>query len=258
MDLQLKDRFFIVTGAGSGFGRAIAELLLAEGAKVLAIARTESVLESFQKQAGEKLEIMAADISLAATLDKLLLKIADRELSGVLVNAVGSPVKAFMETSLQDWDMAYSSILRWKVDLTQKMLSIFQKQHYGRMVFIESVSVKQPVENLVLSNSLRAAVTGFVKTASQEVASQGITMNILSPGYHDTAAMQRLFVKRAAVENISEAQAKADFERSIPVKRMGKAEEMAVLAAWLLSPLSGFTTGQSFSHDGGLVKGLFG
>lgn len=258
MDLQIKDRFFIVTGAGSGFGRAIAELLIAEGARVLAIARTESVLQNFQKQTGERLEIMAGDITLAATLDKLLLKIAGRELSGILVNAGGPPAKAFMETTLQDWDMAYSNIMRWKVDLTQKILPIFQQQRYGRMVFIESVSVKQPVENLVLSNSLRAGVTGFVKTASQEVASEGITMNLLSPGYHDTAAMQRLFAKKAAVENISEAQAKADFEQSIPVKRMGKAEEMAVLAVWLLSPLSGFTTGQSFSHDGGLVKGLFG
>ncbi len=118
--------------------------------------------------------------------------------------------------------------------------------------------MKQPVENLVLSNSLRAGVTGFVKTASQEMASQGITMNILSPGYHDTAAMQRLFAKKAEVENITETQAQANFEQSIPVKRMGKAQEIAVLAAWLLSPLSGFTTGQSFSHDGGLVRGLFG
>lgn len=258
MDFQLKDRFFIVTGAGSGFGRAIAEILLAEGAKVLAVARTESVLEDFKKQAGDRLEIMAADITLAASIDKLLAKIDKRELSGILVNAGGPPAKAFMETKLQDWDMAYSNIMRWKVDLTQKVLPIFQQQQYGRMVFIESVSVKQPVENLVLSNSLRAGVTGFVKTASQEMASQGITMNILSPGYHDTAAMQRLFAKKAEVENITETQAQANFEQSIPVKRMGKAQEMAVLAAWLLSPLSGFTTGQSFSHDGGLVKGLFG
>ncbi|MBU1368389.1 MAG: SDR family oxidoreductase [Bacteroidetes bacterium] len=258
MDLQLKDRFYIVTAAGTGFGRAIAERLLAEGAQVLAVARTEAVLEAFRSEAGNNLEILAEDITHSSTIDKLIAVTANRRISGLLVNAGGPPAKAFMETSLDDWDEAYRAIVRWKVEITQKFLPVFQAQQYGRLVFVESVSVKQPVENLVLSNSLRAAVTGFVKTASQEMAATGITMNILSPGYHDTAAMQRLFVKKAAVENISEEQARQVFESSIPVKRMGKAEEMAVLASWLLSPLSGFVTGQSFSHDGGLVKGLFG
>jgi 3-oxoacyl-[acyl-carrier protein] reductase len=104
-----------------------------------------------------------------------------------------------LETNLDDWDTAYNSLLRWKVELIKALLPTFQNQNYGRIVFIESMSVKQPVANLVLSNSLRLAVVGFVKTLSQEVSKDGITVNILAPGFHDTPAAQRLFVKRSEV-----------------------------------------------------------
>ncbi|MBG0780940.1 MAG: SDR family oxidoreductase [Bacteroidales bacterium] len=258
MDLQLKDRFFIVTGAGSGFGRAIAERLLEENAHVLAIARSKDVLEDFQKKVGANLETLALDVFEEQSADKIVAACKKRKIDGILVNAGGPPAKTVMETTLNDWDEAYRTIFRWKVALTQKFVPLLLSQKYGRMVFIESVSVKQPVENLVLSNSLRAAVTGFVKTLSQEMAAEGLTFNVLSPGYHDTASMKRLFVKKAALEGITEKVARQQFETSIPIKRMGKADEMAVLACWLLSPLSGFVTGQSFSHDGGLVRGLFG
>ncbi len=258
MDFQLKDRFFIVTGAGSGFGRAIASQLLSEGAFVLAIARSKDVLDDFQHNIGERLSTLALDVYKEDSIDKIIEACKNRIIDGIVVNAGGPPAKKVMETTLSDWDDAYRTLVRWKVNFTQKLVPILQKQQYGRLVFIESVSVKQPVENLVLSNSLRAAVTGFVKTLSQEMAAEGLTFNILSPGYHDTAAMQRLFAKKSSIEGISTEEAKDQFEKSIPVKRLGKAEEMAVLACWLLSPLSGFVSGQSFSHDGGLVKGFFG
>ena len=138
--------------------------------------------------------------------------------------------------------------------MMHKMLA----QNYGRIVFIESVSVKQPVENLVLSNALRAAVVGLMKSLSQDVAHQNITLNMIAPGYHNTAAMQRLFKKKADIENITLEEAKTIFERQLPVGRMGEADELARLACWLLSPLSRFVTGQTISHDGGMVKGLFG
>ncbi len=258
MDLQLKDRFFIVTGAGSGFGRAIAESLLAEGARVLAVARTDKVLGEFQQQVGPNLKILAGDITQPAVQQEVL-KIADNEfISGALVNAGGPPAKAFMETELDEWDEAYRSLLRWKVAFTQQLTSRMLKQQYGRILFIESVSVKQPVDNLVLSNSLRAAVVGFVKSLSKDVAQQGITLNVMAPGYHNTLAMKRLFDKKAALQNISADEARKAFEQLIPVGKLGEAADLAVLATWLLSPLSCYATGQTFSHDGGAVNGLFG
>ena len=133
-----------------------------------------------------------------------------------------------------------------------------KNQNVGRLLYIESVSVKEPVANLVLSNSLRPAIVGFAKTLSQEIAHNGITVNILAPGYHSTAAMERLFAKKAELENISENEAKELFEKEIPVGKMGKPEEMAGLACWILSPLARYVTGQTITHDGGMVKSVFG
>lgn len=120
------------------------------------------------------------------------------------------------------------------------------------------MSVKQPVENLVLSNSLRLSVVGFVKTLSQEIADRGITLNILAPGYHDTQAMQRLFVKKSQVQNISVEEAGKQFEDEIKMGKMGNPDEFASLAIWLLSPHSRYITGQTISVDGGLIKSVFG
>jgi 3-oxoacyl-[acyl-carrier protein] reductase len=258
MDLKIKDSFFIVTGAGSGFGRAIAEQLLNDGAEVLAVARTLEVLESFKAQQQVKLNILTGDITQSSVQQKVVKFCEGRILSGLVVNAGGPPAGSFLETKLSDWDEAYRIVLRWKVDFVQQMLPVFIQQNYGRILFIESVSVKQPVENLVLSNSLRPAVVGFVKSLAADLARNNITLNILAPGYHNTAAMKRLFKKKSELTGISIDEAKEVFEQQIPVGKMGEAFEMASLASWLLSPLSRFTTGQTFSHDGGLVKGLFG
>ena len=138
------------------------------------------------------------------------------------------------------------------------MLPIFREQKYGRFVYIESASVKQPIDNLVLSNSLRMAVVGFVKTLSSEIADQGITCNILAPGYHDTPAMERLFLNKASLLGIKPHEARQEFEKEILSGKLGDADDLASLAVWLLSKRSNYITGQTISLDGGLVKHSFG
>ena len=118
--------------------------------------------------------------------------------------------------------------------------------------------MKQPIENLVLSNSLRLAVVGFVKTMSQEIASDGITANILAPGYHDTPAMQRLFEKKSLLLGITPEDSKTIFEKDITTGKLGNPEHLASLALWLLSPHAAYITGQTISVDGGFVKGTMG
>jgi 3-oxoacyl-[acyl-carrier protein] reductase len=258
MDLKLKNKLFVVCGAGSGFGRAVAEALLAEGAEVVAIARSQDVMEAFAAQFPDRLTTIAGDITTDAAQQKVLEACGTRPVSGALINAGGPPAMSFMESDLPDWDHAWQLLVRWKVAFVKKLVPLMLNQSYGRIVFVESVSVKQPVENLVLSNSLRMAVVGFVKTLAQEVAARNITLNVLAPGYHNTAAMQRLFVKKAGIEGISTEEARSRFEKAIPVGAMGEASEMANLALWLLSPLSRFVTGQTISHDGGIVRGVFG
>ncbi len=258
MDLKIKNQLFLVTGASSGFGLSIARRLIEEGAKVIAVARNAEKLESTAKALGPQVEILCGDIIQSKTIDAVLEKIGNRSLSGALINAGGPPAKSFMETNMSDWDESYTNLLRWKVEISKKLLPLFEKEKYGRLLYIESASVKQPMENLVLSTSLRLAVVGFVKTLANEIASIGITANILAPGYHNTAAADRIFKKRSELAGITIEQAKTGLINSIPVKKMGDPEDIAALAVWLLSPSSGFVTGETISVDGGSIKHIFG
>lgn len=258
MNFEVKNKFFIVGGAGSGFGRAISHLLASEGAYVLAVSRTKEKLVSLKTCFPQKIEYLCGDIMDTDIQNMIVNWSENKQLSGVVFNAGGPPAGGIADMNMQMWDEAWETVVRWKIELAELLLPIFKRQKYGRMLFIESVSVKQPVKNLVLSNALRPAVIGFAKTLSQEVAGNGITVNILAPGYHRTAAMERLFVKKAEAEGISKNKAQLTFEDEIPVGEMGKPGEMASLALWLLSPLSRYVTGQTITHDGGLVNSLFG
>jgi 3-oxoacyl-[acyl-carrier protein] reductase len=257
MDLNLKDNLFIVTGATSGFGKAIATALLHEGARLIVNARGEDKLLQLQAQYPDQLEYLAGDITTDAVISQLQRLIGKRNLSGMVVNAGGPPAKSFVTTNISDWDNAYEKLLRWKVKLTKEILPFFENHAYGRIVYIESSSVKQPIENLILSTSLRLAVVGFVKSLSQEIGSKGITMNIIAPGYHATPAMERLFAKKSEQSNISAAAAQAQFESEILMGKMGDPNDLASLACWLLSPFSRYITGQTISIDGGIIKGTF-
>jgi len=258
MELNIKNKLFIVTGATSGLGKGVATALLNEGATVIAIARNKDKLDQLASHYTGLVEGLSGDITHSNTISRVVDQVGNRDLDGVCINAGGPPAKSFLETELQDWDQAYQNILKWKVEFTKALLPKFRNQKYGRFVFIESESVKQPIENLVLSNSLRLAVIGFVKTLSQEIAHEGITLNVLAPGFHDTPAAHRLFVKRGEVENISVAEARKQYEQQMKVGRMGDTGEFGMLAAWLLSPHSGYITGQTIAVDGGAVRGTMG
>ena len=170
------------------------------------------------------------------------------------MNASGPPAKQFVETTLNDWDEAYKKLVRWKIELTQTFLPIFLKNKSGRFVYIESSAVKQPLDNLVLSTSMRLSVVGFVKTLSQELPDKGITFNVLAPGYHSTPAVERLINKKAETQKISKKEARLQIEKGIPMQITGNINHFASLAVWLLSPLSEYVTGQVYAVDGGVIK----
>lgn len=257
MHLKLKNQQFLVTGGTSGFGGAISKALAGEEANVVVVARSEEKLKVLKKQYPDQITTVQGDITSSDTIDKAVAYIDSSKFNGAVINSGGPPAKAFLETSLKDWDEAYQNLMRWKIQITRKLLPFLQRNGYGRLVYIESISTKQPVENLVLSNAVRLGVVGFVKTLSQEIAGSGITLNILAPGYHDTAALNRLFKKKSEVEGISEAQARRQIEQKSPMG-LGDPDDMASLALWLLSPHSRYVTGQTISHDGSVMKGTFG
>ncbi|NGP78014.1 SDR family oxidoreductase [Balneolaceae bacterium YR4-1] len=258
MDLRIKDQRFIVCGASSGFGRAIAERLLAEGASIIAIARREEKLEELKEGNPNKVEIIAGNLLQDETHNDIEAAIGNDAIHGVVINAGGPPALTPLETAMYDWDKAYKKVMRWKIDLSLRLVSYFTNNNYGRMLYIESQSVKQPIPKLVLSNSFRAGMVGFAKSLSQEVAKEGVTVNVLAPGSHDTPAIERVIKKEEEDSDINFDEIKQAMEESIPVGRFGKGEEIASLAAWLLSPRAAYVTGQTISHDGGSIKGLFG
>ena len=258
MNLAIEGQRFIVGGATSGFGKAITEQLIAEGAHVIAVARGEEKLRTLRVAAPEQVEWICGDITDEAVHQQIEALLANRPLHGIVINAGGPPAKTVMETTAEDWDQAYRSLLRWKVLLTQRFVPSLVKNKYGRLLFIESATVKQPLENLVLSNSLRAAVVGMVKTLSQEIAGTGVTLNILGPGSHNTPAIDRIYRKKSEQTGIPFEEVKATAIRQIPVGFLGEAADFASLALWLLSPHSRFITGQTISVDGGSVKGIMG
>lgn len=258
MNYNIENKFFIVGGAGAGFGKAISKALANEGSNVLVISRTEERLLELVNEFPGRIEYICGDIMSDEVQKAILNETGDRIISGVVFNASGPPAGGIDDVDLKMWDKAWETVVRWKIAMSGLLLPVLRKQQYGRMLFIESVSVKQPVKNLILSNALRPAIVGYAKTLSHEVAGDGITVNVLAPGYHSTAAMERLFTKKSEVDGISIDEAKLSFENEIPVGSMGKPEEMASLALWLLSPMSRYVTGQTITHDGGLVSSFFG
>lgn len=258
MDLKLTDQRFIVCGASSGFGQAIAKQLLIEGANVAVVARRGDKLRDTFGHFEDQTEIIEGSLIYSETLDKIESAAKSGSFHGIVFNAGGPPTGTPLQTDMKDWDAAWQLVMRWKIDLALRMAPLLVEKEYGRMLFVESKSVKQPLPALTLSNAFRAGVVGFAKTLSTEVAPKGVTVNIMAPGAHDTPAIERVIKNNSSSKGISSEKAREQMEQNIPVRRMGTAEEFASLAAWLLSPHSGYVTGQTISHDGGAIAGLFG
>ncbi|MBU8892287.1 MAG: SDR family oxidoreductase [Bacteroidales bacterium] len=258
MDFNLKNQYFIVTGVTSGFGKSVSQLLMKEGAGVIGVARREEMLVDIKKEFDNQFDYVVADITREESITTILEKVGNKTISGIFINAGGPPAKSFLETELADWDDAYRKLLRWKVDIVKRLIPRFVKQDYGRILFLESSSVKQPIENLVLSTSLRMSVVGLAKTISEELSENGITANVLAPGSHNTSALDRLIHKKAEIKSISFESAKMEFEKGTKVGFLGNPDDLASMAVWLLSPLSKFVTGQTISIAGGAIKSVFG
>jgi 3-oxoacyl-[acyl-carrier protein] reductase len=255
MDLRIKDKLFVVGGASSGLGKAIALQLLEEGATVIGIGRNRERFGDMTATFPATLEVLELDLSEEHAPERIVSAIGSRTLSGVLVNGGGPPAKKAMETTLADWDAAYAGLLRWKVALTQALVPLMTPHGYGRMLFLESASIRQPIENLVLSTALRMAVAGFVKTLSQEMSTSGITFNLIAPGSHDTPAIERLYHKKSEQTGKSYEAIREEAIAQAPTGALGQPGDFAQLACWLLSPGSRFVTGQTYLVDGGSVKG---
>jgi 3-oxoacyl-[acyl-carrier protein] reductase len=252
MNLHIAKKIALVTGASQGIGFAVAKLLAAEGVRVLLNARNETRLnkavEAVRLAGGEAFGL-AGDVSnpkqIETLFDKARLVLGSPEI--VVVNAGGPPSGKAATLSDEAWAKGYELTLMASVRLARAALPAMQANSWGRIINITSLSVKQPIANLPLSNAFRAAVTGFAKTLSKEVAAQGITVNNVAPGYTDTERLNELFDTEEAKQN---------FAQTIPAKRLGQVDEIAAAVAFLASQQAAYITGQTLLVDGGFVGSL--
>jgi 3-oxoacyl-[acyl-carrier protein] reductase len=262
MDLGLKGKVALVAAASKGLGRAVAEELAAEGASLLLCARGDEVLQetcaTIAAAHGVPVLGLATDVAEPSAVAHLVEAGLDRfgRIDILVTNAGGPPAGTFDTLNAAQWQAAISLLLNSVVELTRAVLPGMKAHGWGRILNITSISVKQPVENLMLSNSLRAAVTGMARTLATEVAAQGITVNNILPGYTRTERVVGLADATAAKEGISAADATARWESQIPMRRLGEPREFAALAAFLCSERASYITGTSIPVDGGWIRGL--
>ena len=262
MDLGLKGKVALVAAGSRGLGRAVAEELANEGASLVLCARDAQALNKTKDdivgQSGVPVIAVPADVTVPGDVQQVV--DAGLEQFGridiLVTNAGGPPAGKFEQLTLEQWEQAARLTLYSAIEFTRHVLPGMKARGWGRILNITSIAVKQPVENLILSNSLRAAVTGLARTLANEVATDGITVNNILPGYTRTERIEELAMMMAEKLGISAAEFKQRWEQEIPMKRLGEPREFAALAAFLVSERASYITGTSIQVDGGWVRGL--
>lgn len=263
MDLGLKGKVAIVTASSTGIGKAVAETLVSEGANVAICSRSKEKLveasKDIKNKTGNEPFWCVCDINSQKDIENFYNAVV-QQFGGVdiLVNNCGGPIPGyFSDLSEDDWNDAFKQVLLSVIRFSHLVLPDMIKKEWGRIINITSVAVKQPVHNLILSNSFRAAVTGFAKTLSNEVANKNITVNNVAPGYTLTHRLYELAVNRAKTSGKSHEEILVEMAKDVPMNRLGGPEEIAALVAFLASKQASYITGTTIQVDGGSTKGIF-
>ncbi|MDP8314725.1 MAG: SDR family oxidoreductase [Candidatus Celaenobacter antarcticus] len=263
MDLGIKDKVAFVTASSKGLGKAVASQLSKEGAKVVICARNKEHLARTRDEiiyrTGGVVKIIPADVTNNEQITKAINEIVQEfgTLDILVCNAGGPPAGMFEDFAIDDYRKALELNLLSTVTLCYEVIPHMKKQHWGRIINITSVSVKQPIDNLILSNTSRTGVIGFSKSLSNQVAKYGITVNAVCPGYTKTQRVENL---AKAFEESGEGSIEdfyRNIESTIPMGRLGSPKEFAYAVAFLASEGAGYITGTALQVDGGFVKGLF-
>lgn len=262
MDLGLRDKVALVAASSRGLGRAIAEELAAEGTRLILCARTETAIREAASTITERYQIEAwpivADLAKAGESARVVNAGIDHfgRVDVLVTNAGGPPAGPFESHDDEAWRAAIQLNLESVVGLTRAVLPGMKERRWGRIINVTSIAVKQPIDNLVLSNSVRAAVIGLARTLANEVAPFDVTVNNVLPGYTRTERLEELAAFSAQRTGRSVVDARADWEHQIPMGRLGEPRELAALVAFLASERASYITGTSITVDGGWVRSL--
>ena len=262
MDLGLKDKVALIAAGSRGLGRAVAEELAAEGASLVLCAREAHTLAetaaAIADSSGAHVLAVPADVTSVSDITRVVEAGNERfgRIDILVTNAGGPPAGTFDQLTREQWEEATRLTLFSAIELARQVLAGMKERRWGRILNITSIAVKQPVENLMLSNSLRAGLTGFARTLANEVAAQGITVNNILPGYTRTERLEDLAQMMAEKQGISTAEFSAKWEKEIPMGRLGEPREFAALAAFLVSERASYITGTSIQVDGGWIRSL--
>jgi 3-oxoacyl-[acyl-carrier protein] reductase len=263
MNLGLKDRVAVVAASSQGLGKAVALGLAREGAKLALCARTEATLEATAEEIRRLtgVEVFARPLDVTAP-DQVRQFVADTEhrfgrVDICVANAGGPPSKSFADTTIEDWHRAAELNLMSTVYLAKETLPRMQARRWGRFIAITSVTVKQPVDGLILSNSIRAGVSGLVKTLANEYGPSNVLVNSVCPGFTATARLMELAETLAGRQGVTPREIEDGWARNAPLGRVGQPEEFANVVVFLASERASYVTGVSLAVDGGTVKGLY-
>ena len=262
MDLGLEGKVALVTAASKGLGRAIATELASEGARVVISSRDEETLSltasEIRQETGAEVGHRACDLTVKSQIDALILHATDR-FGGidVLVNNTGGPPTGnFGDLDDAAWTLAFEQIILSLVRCVRGVIPSMRERGGGRIVNVASSSIKQPIDNLLLSNTFRAGLNGLAKSLSLELASDNILVNTLGPGRILTGRTESVDAGQAESRGVSVEEVRDQFAAQIPLGRYGTPEEFARVATFLASPANSYVTGQAVLVDGGMVRAL--
>lgn len=262
MDLRIDGKVALVAGASSGIGKAIAEALASEGAKVAILSRDSDRIKraaaDIEKKTGKSVMPVRCDVTGKAQIEKVVKEVTDKlgAIQILVCNAGGPPSGKFEDFADSDWDSAYELNLKSTILLCMNVLQGMKENKWGRIINLTSVAALQPIDNLILSNTTRAGVHGFTKTLSNEVAGFGVTVNCICPGFTDTERLNNLAEALSKAQGVSKEKIREGWEQGIPAGRLGRPDELGALAAYLASEQAGYVTGLAINIDGGYVKSI--